>query len=174
MDVGLGNGGAGPQERPPISRPISATKGTTFMAYITKDDIRIRLGNAAYVQMSDDEMTGSADEAVVDECRAAAEGELDSHLAVRHVTPIDVTAHPDLASLLKSVALDLAEYRMRLRRPPVAPDATRRHSLTADWLRRVAAGTIALPGSPTPTAREPVAQVRGAARVLTRDELKAH
>ena len=144
------------------------------MAYITNADIQMRLGNATYVQLSDDNGDGAADTAVVDEARIAAEGELDSYLAVRHAVPVDVTAHPELAGLLKSAALDLAEYRLRLRRPPLSDDARRRRDQTVDWLRRIADGTVALPSLTAPAGKGAMAQVSGAARVLSRTELESH
>ena len=147
------------------------------MAYITNTDIDLRLGHAAYVQLADDDGNGAADTAVVDEARRAAEGEVDSYLALRYATPIDLEVHPELADLLKSVSLDLAEYRLRLRRPPVSEDARRRRDQTVDWLQRIAEGTVALPSLSAPAtiaARGTVARAVGAERVLSRDELNAH
>ena len=65
---------------------------------------------------------------VVDEARLAAEGEVNSYLARRYRAPIDLTTHADLADLLASVTLDLVEYRLRVRRPPVGDDARRRYT----------------------------------------------
>ncbi len=144
------------------------------MAYITNSDIQTRLGNATYVQLADDNGAGAADTAVVDEARVAAEGELDSYLAVRHSVPVDVTAHPELAGVLKSAALDLAEYRLRLRRPPVSEDARRRRDQTIEWLRLIGTGTIALPSITVPAGKGTVARVSGATRVLSRTELETH
>jgi len=147
------------------------------MAYITNTDIDLRLGHASYVQLADDDGDGAADAAVVDEARLAAEGEVNGYLALRYAAPIDLDAHPELADLLKSMALDLAEYRLRLRRPPVSEDATRRRDQTTDWLRRIAEGTVALPSLSavaTTATRGTVAQSVGAERVLSRDELKDH
>lgn len=144
------------------------------MAYITNADIQTRLGSATYVQVADDDGDGVADTGVVDEARVAAEGELDSYLAVRHAVPVDVTVHPELAGVLRGAALDLAEYRLRLRRPPVSEDARRRRDQTIDWLRLIAAGTVALPALSAPAASGPVAQGGGATRVLSRAELETH
>lgn len=144
------------------------------MAYITNAEIQTRLGSSTYVQLSDDNGDGSADTAVVDEARVAAEGELDSYLAVRHSVPVDVTAHPELVGLLKSAALDLAEYRLRLRRPPVSEDARRRRDQTVEWLRLIGNGTIALPSISAPAGKGSVAQTSGAARVLSRTELETY
>jgi phage gp36-like protein len=147
------------------------------MAYITNTDIEVRLGHAAYVQLADDDGNGAADTGVVDEARLAAEGEVNSFLALRHATPIDVAVYSELADLLKSVSLDLAEYRLRLRRPPVSEDARRRREQTIEWLRRIGDGTVALPSLsavPTTTARGTIAKAIGAERLLSRGELETH
>ena len=144
------------------------------MAYITNADIQTRLGNATYVQLADDNGDGVAETAVVDEARLAAEGELDSYLAVRHLVPVDVTAHPKLAGVLKSAALDLAEYRLRLRRPPLSEDARRRRDQTIEWLRLIAAGTVALPSLTAPAGKGAVTMSSGAERLLSRTELETH
>ncbi len=144
------------------------------MTYISNADIQTRLGNTTYVQLADDNGDGVADTAVVDEARVAAEGELDSYLAVRHAVPVDVTAHPDLAGVLKSAALDLAEYRLRLRRPPLSDDARRRRDQTVDWLRLIATGMVTLPALTAPAGRGAVAMSGGAERLLSRTELETY
>ena len=144
------------------------------MAYITNADIEQRLGNDTYVQLTDDDGDGTADVGVVNEARNGAEGEVDSYLARRYRLPIDLTAHADIADVLASFALDLVEYRLRSRRPPVPKDVVDRHSRALEWLERVAVGTIDLPSATclaANTARGPVAETTGSDRVLSRDEL---
>ena len=68
------------------------------MAYISNEEIETRLGSSVYVQLTDDAGTGSADEAVVDEARAGAEGEVDAYLARRFAVPIDLAALPHVDS----------------------------------------------------------------------------
>ena len=76
--------------------------------------------------------------------------------------------------ILTSIALDLAEYRLRLRRPPLPAEAAARRDAAAVWLRGVAAGEIALPAGTAP-ATSPLggltARATGAERVLTREEM---
>jgi phage gp36-like protein len=50
------------------------------MAYITSADVEQRMGHLAYVQLTDDAGTGSANEAIVAEARSGAEGEVNSYL----------------------------------------------------------------------------------------------
>jgi len=146
------------------------------MGYITNIDIEERLGSAALVQLADDDGNGVADTGVVDEARLGAEGEVNSYLARRYQTPIDLAMHPSLTDVLASVTLDLAEYRLRLRRPPVSEDARRRREQAIDWLTKVGDGRVDLP-SLTPVAASgvhgPITKVSGEERLLTRDELDA-
>jgi len=145
------------------------------MAYITNNDIADRLGSAAYVQFTDDDGDGVADTPVVDEARLGAEGEVNGYLARRYLVPIDLSVHTELADLLKSVTLDVVEFRLHVRRPPVAPDALRRYEQTVGWLRGVTEGRIELPASSeleTNAALGPLASSSGEERLLTRDELR--
>lgn len=147
------------------------------MAYITNADIQERLGNAAYVQLTDDDGNGQADVGVVDEARLAAEGELNSYLARRYQVPIDLAAHPDLADILASFTLDLVEHRLRARRPPVSKDVLAMRVEAVKWLAGVADGSLGLP-SATPvasnTTRGTLGVTTGEERLLTRDELSGH
>lgn len=117
------------------------------MAYVTNEDIELRLGSAAYVQLTDDDATGSANEAVVDAVRVAAEGEVNSYLARRHRVPIDAGAHAELAGLLAGVTLDVIEYRLHARRPPLPADVAARYRAALDWLTLVGEGRVALPSA---------------------------
>ena len=147
------------------------------MSYITNADIEERVGGVALVQFADDDGNGIADVGVVDEARLGAEGEVNSYLGRRFAVPISLTIHPDLADVLASFTLDLAEYRLRLRRPPVPEDARRRRDQAIEWLARVAEGRIELPsavGVAANMTRGTLAATRGEKRLLTRDELADH
>lgn len=144
------------------------------MAYASNADIEQRLGSAAYVQLSDDEATGSASEARVSEAREAAEGEVDSYLARRYAVPVDVSLHPELAAILRSVALDLAEYRLHARRPPIPPDITNKRENSIRWLAAIAAGTVLLGAAselPAGNTEGLRCQAMGPGRVLCRSEM---
>ncbi len=143
------------------------------MAYITNTAIQERLGNSTYVQLADDDGDGLADVEVVDEVRLGAEGEVNSYLGQRFAVPIDLVKFPELAGVLKTISLDLAEHRLRVRRPPIPASAIRQRDQAIDWLARIAAGTLALPatGVPLSSDRSPIADSVGDARILSRDEL---
>ncbi len=144
------------------------------MAYITNADIEERLGSTTYVQLTDDDGDDVADTGVVDEARLAAEGEVNSYLARRYQVPIDVSQHSELADLLTSITLDLVEYRLRSRRPPVAQDAVDRHGKTLQWLKGVAGGHIELPSATLlaeNAALGTLGEAVGEDRLLSREEL---
>jgi len=144
------------------------------MSYINNNDVQQRLGAARYVQLTDDAGTGSANEAVVDEARAAAEGVMDSHLSRRYAVPIDVATHPEVVAVLVGIALDLVEHRLYARRRDVPSDIVAKRNAAIDWLQRVARGEAALP-SVAPIAPGGASGIRAAttgdARLLSRDEL---
>ncbi len=146
------------------------------MAYVTNADIENRLGTRTYVQLTDDEGTGSADTDKVDEARLGAEGEVDSYLARRHAVPIDVATHTELAGVLASITLDIVAFRLHCRRPPVPAEILTKHDAAIDWLRQVAAGTVVLPADsalPDNAVRGPHAEVGGQKRVFTEETLES-
>lgn len=145
------------------------------MAYITNNDIEERLGTLAYVQLTDDGGTGSADLDKVAEARSGAEGEADSYLATRYAVPVDLLAEPQIAAVLKSFVLDIAEYRLHNRRPPVPADVARRRNEAIAWLQRVATGAVQLPATVMRAANAAlgtIAETAGPARMFTRDNLE--
>ena len=143
------------------------------MGYATLQDLADRLGPAAYLQLTDDEATGEPNEARAQESLDAAEAEVNSRLASRFAVPLDVATEPQAAAMLRAVALDLAEYRLHARRPPV-PEAVEAKALqTRQWLRDVAEGRAQLPLSREAPANESggtVAEVHGTERVFRRDD----
>ncbi len=145
------------------------------MAYVTNTDIEERLGTAAYVQLTDDTGSGSADIDKVDEARLGAEGEANSYLGRRYAVPIDLTAHAEVADVLKSFVLDLVEYRLHARRPPIPDDVIAKMKQATSWLERVAKSEVVLP-SVDPILENPATGITGETssneRIFTRDELE--
>src|SRR5687768_13900797 len=105
------------------------------MAYVSNADIEERLGTATYVQLTDDTGTGSADLDKISEAQLAAEGEVNSFLGRRYAVPINLSTHTELAGLLKSITLDLIEFRLHARRPPVSGDVRYKREAAMNWLR---------------------------------------
>lgn len=148
--------------------------GNPNIEYITSEDLEKRVGAKAFVQLADDDGDGTADPDVISEIRLGALGEVNSYLGVRYETPIDTDVHTKLVGLLKSISLDMAEFRLRLRRPPVPEEVTARRNVTLKWLRDVAASRVSLPSITqlaTNRTHGPIAKVLGVPRVLSRDSL---
>ena len=145
----------------------AAKREEGFMYYVTLSDIETRLGPAVLVQLTDDARVGEVNLAVVTETVDGAEGEVHSHLALRYPVPLDGIAHPDAVALLRSIVLDLVEYRLHARRPPVPAEAVAKRAAAIAWLRGVTEGRVALPVA----ADGFRAAITGSARVLSREEM---
>lgn len=145
------------------------------MSYVTNSDIQAWLGAPAYIALTDDAGTGSADTAKVDQARLGAEGEVNSYLATRYQVPVDVSVESEVSAVLKNCVLDLAAYRLHSRRPPVPGDVVRRRNEAVEWLTRVASGLVQLP-SALPLAENPalgtIGQAAGPRRAMTRDGMR--
>ncbi|MGQ9650623.1 MAG: gp436 family protein [Phycisphaerae bacterium] len=140
------------------------------MSYATNADIQERLGTATYIELTDDTGSGQPDEDKVTEARLAAEAEIDSYLGRRFAVPIDAGGQPVLAAMLKRLTLDLAEYRLRMRRSPVAEDARLQCEAALLWLSRAASGEVALPTTIELSSNSglgPAAETAGGKRLLT-------
>ncbi len=145
------------------------------MNYISLSDIEDRLGSAHLIQLTYDSGSGSADNDRINATGDAAEAEVNSHLAQRYAVPIDLALHPASSALLKSFVLDLVEYCLHGRRPPVHADVIRRHDEAQRWLRRIALGEIQLvTGNPVAMnpATEPLSGTTGQERAFSRETLE--
>ena len=143
------------------------------MSYATNADVQQRMSNAVYIQLTDDAGTGIADEAKVTEARMAAECEVNSYLGRRYQVPVDVDVFTELQPLLRSVTLDLAEYRLHARRPAVPADVAAKRAAAVDWLGKIANGTALLPAVselPSRASEGIVAEVSGTPRMWSSDE----
>ena len=146
------------------------------MSYVTNSEIQSRLGTQAYIQLTDDTGSGSADVAKVDEARLGAEGEANSYLATRYAVPVDLSGEAEVQAVLKSFVLDLVSYRLHSRRPPVPADIVRRREEAVTWLSRVASGIVQLPSAMTLAENAALGfmpQSTGSARAMTRESLES-
>ncbi|MFQ5805332.1 MAG: phage protein Gp36 family protein [Phycisphaerae bacterium] len=129
------------------------------MAYITTTQLEGRLGSTLYARLTDRVNGTTADSSVAQQIVDEAEALADSHLATRYATPIDLTAHPELADVLEARVLDLAEY-LAWRDSPfvnVIPDRVLfLQEETSGWFVSVGAGEIDLPASSPPASRTAV------------------
>lgn len=147
------------------------------MAYVTKEQLESRLGSPIYARLTDRVAGETADDAVgqalADEASALADG----WLSVRYATPIDLVAHPELADVLATRVLDLAES-IAWQNSPFVGDMPERLRFVADaarrWFEQLAAGAVNLPAANPPAGRAAVNDepwASSAERQFSRDEL---
>ncbi len=147
------------------------------MAYITTAQLSQRLGSPLYARLTDRVNGTTANTTVAQEIVDQAEAEANSYLARRYQTPLDLSAHPELADILAARVLDLAEYAAWKSSPFVSDPPQRVHALYAtalSWLSDVAAGRLVLPATAPPnsaTASDEGPRYRAQPRVFTADEL---
>ncbi len=139
------------------------------------DDLRQTLPEGELLYLVDDEGAGELTPqalARAEEALRQAWGEVESYLAQRYPLPL-----PALPEVLKAKALDIAVYRLFLRkgiRPGTADEAVRdRYRDAVAFLRDVAVGRASLPLPPASAPARPLggAKVRGK-RIFSRESLE--
>jgi phage gp36-like protein len=129
------------------------------VAYTTISQLESRLGSTLYARLTDRVNGTTADATVAQRIVDEAEALANAQLAKRYATPIDLTAHPELADVLEARVLDLAEY-LAWRDSPfvnVIPDRVLfLHEETSGWFASVGAGETDLPASSPPASRTAV------------------
>jgi phage gp36-like protein len=116
-------------------------------------------GDPETSNLTDNEESGTPDATVLAEVLDDAEGEIDSYAAVKYLVPLDVT-DARAAARLKSVALDLAVWRLHVRSGSVSEVKQRSRDDAVEWLKMLAKGEVQVPQPATPTSttsRTPIA-----------------
>jgi len=122
-------------------------------SYITQAQVIALFGSERELaSLTNDTATGVVNTEALDDAIQWGEGVINSYVAVRHLTPVDVSTDTSLAAYLRRIAGCLAEYKLRIRKPPVDPSTQERYDQTIATLASLAAGEIALPGAETPAA----------------------
>jgi len=145
------------------------------MTYASTSDLKERMGAATYVQLTDDEGTGQADEDKAVEALEGAEGEVNSYLGRRYAVPVELTGEASTAAVLKSITLDLAEYRLHARRLIIPEDVRRKREAAVRWLEEVASGRAVLPSVDSlesNAATGPGGFVTGSERTFSRESME--
>ena len=149
------------------------------MAYITIAQLSARLGATIYARLTDRVAGTTASTTVAQQLVDEAEAEANSYLAVRYRTPVNLTAHPELAATLAGRVLDLAESAA-WRGSPVVSDPPQRvktlYEAAQAWFVALAAGSVVLPADspPEPQAARDTSETARASsspRVFTATEL---
>jgi phage gp36-like protein len=80
-----------------------------------------------------------------------AEAVIDSHLARRYRTPIDVVSSPHLAPLMRQITVDIAYYYLAVRGDNLTEARKTNHESREKWLIAAASGKVLLPGAAAAT-----------------------
>lgn len=149
------------------------------MAYAVAADLLARVGEVLYARLTDRTDGVAGDTAVASAIVTEAEALVNAELARRYATPLDLTASPELAEVLKARTIDLAEY-LAWRGSPFVTDIPQRVRLLYDgvqrWLDDIAQGRLLLPSATPlpPTAAIDAGPVYSSApRAFSADELEA-
>jgi phage gp36-like protein len=141
------------------------------MPYSTVDDIKKMLPEELIIQLTDDEATGSLNQARVDEAIAQADAEIDSYCGERYSVPF--TTVPDI---VKKLSVDIAIYNLYSRLVRDMPEVrSERYRSSIKQLEAIAKGNISLGADPAPTAHsEGRAETNRQSdeNVFTREKLK--
>lgn len=147
------------------------------MAYITTAQLKDRLGDPLYARLTDRINGATANDSVGQQIVDEAEALANAQLATRYATPIDLTAHPELADVLEARVLDLAEY-LAWQGSPFVNDIPGRlrflYEEASGWFGSIAAGELNLPASSPPasrTAENDAPRFSAQPRKFTADEL---
>lgn len=141
--------------------------------YATAEQMIDRLGERRAAELSA-ESGEIPDTAVIDAALVDAGSEINLTLATRWVTPVDTAVDATLAAALTTLTMDLAEYRLHLRRPPVPEDVKANRDRAVSMLTALGKGDATLPGLvaiPAPGNQGTVAEVHGPERVFTRETM---
>ncbi|MFO0840511.1 MAG: phage protein Gp36 family protein [Phycisphaerae bacterium] len=125
------------------------------MAYATVQQLSDRLGTSIYARLTDRVAGAAANATVAQQILDDSEAEANGFLSRRYRTPIDLAANPELAAVLRTRVLDLAEFQAWKSSPFVGdvPDRVRAvYDEALRWLQSVANGSLPLPAATLPAS----------------------
>ncbi len=143
--------------------------------YASMSELIDRVGGNTRAAQLTTESGSTPDTTQLERLIGEAEAKVNSYVG-RHMpaAPVDLASFPELLALLKGATLTIAAYGLHGLRPPVPPDLEKLHGQTVQWLRDIANSVAKLPvdsALPSPPGGGLSAQVDGANRVMTRDNL---
>lgn len=139
--------------------------------YASTSDLTDRFdGDAEVSYLTDTEETGTPDTDVLTDCIESAEAEINTWIAQRVATPVDVSVDTELARLMKRKTIDLAEVYLLRRGPQVSDEKVRQEERVIEWAKAIGKGEARLTGAVTVEStgsRDPLASWTGSDRDLT-------
>lgn len=137
------------------------------MTYALKADMQTALGDDELIQLTDraDPPLSVIDDSVLTRALEAANGEIDSYLAVRYQLPLAT-----VPTILRDCAIDLTRYRLHyLAVPDQVAQAYKDRIL---WLAAIAAGkaSLGLPPAEAPVSGVGVPEMVSGGRDFGRDQ----
>lgn len=139
--------------------------------YASQAELQTRYEDNAEVEFLTDKDEGSGvDTAVLDDVLEAAEAEINSGLAMRYATPVDVSVDTALAALLKRKTLDLAEVYLHRRGEGASEIKQDQLDQVLEWVEKMATGTRRLVGAvtaPSTASSDPRANWSDTSRTLS-------
>ncbi len=105
------------------------------MAYCTQSDILEQLDETTLTELTDDAGEGEIDEDKVDRAIADADATIDSYCRSRYTVPLD-----PVPGLVRSISVDIAIYRLYLRRRGAPDHRKERYDEAVRFLKDVSNG----------------------------------
>jgi len=118
--------------------------------YATNAQLATRFENDAELAfLTDNVSAGVADDDVLTDVISTAEAEINSALAMRYLTPVDVSLDADLAALLRTKTLDMAEVYLHRRGEAASEIKQDQLEQVREWCEMMATGKRVLVGAIT-------------------------
>ncbi|KKN19687.1 hypothetical protein LCGC14_0943310 [marine sediment metagenome] len=129
--------------------------------YATTAQLQARFEDTAEVAaLTDTADSGTPDSAVLTEVLDGAEGRLDGYIGTQHRIPVDVASDTVLANFMRTVTLDVAEYKLLARHNIVPESKLLAFDAAIQWAKDVGSGDAVLPAAaaqPSTEAIDPTA-----------------
>lgn len=115
------------------------------MSYCTEQDmLNLSISKEVMIRLTDDDNSAEVDSVKVSAAIAAAEAEIDKHLAGRYTVPF---ADGSVPALVQSWCSDLAAYKLHRSQTNVPESSQRRRDEVMKNLRAVMDGSVSIPGA---------------------------
>jgi phage gp36-like protein len=137
------------------------------MAYCTEDDL-LKMISAAELAELTTESGEAPDSLIMAEAMSAAAAEIDACLGVKYVVPL-----ASVPAQVRTLAVDLAIYRLYSRRSVVPLVRQRQYEAAVSFLKQVAEGRMVIvgPSGEPPTVAKDVVDAGSASRIFSRNTL---